>query len=451
MNTTRLTLSIVLGLMTSVVAAPALASTIVYGQATFWENRQDVSDDPGSKLPDNSQTNQPMPGGLRVELWDEDGDCPDHVCDETDDDLLGVDYTDSNGNYSFGSIGDYEDIYITTSYEATWGEILVEVSPTIWQNTKRGSYPSIVNFGVGNGSYFRKDFSITCWDDTKNSYDGHCDDQLDVDANFYPEEAYSNILRVLVDVGEEVTSTALTLNGHGNGFNAHWACDITGSIGYDKICIANGVQLNNHSATGHEVGHSVHSRAIDHGGGLTGGTSCSNGHTWNSWEDEKCATAEGWAHFFAAALYWEQSAADPWWANSGLELEGDTLKGNQYPDKCASYHTNPITAHKREANVARFFWDLYDSTTEDESATGSCGGVCTQGCGGGFDNNSVSLSDLIIDWDDFPDGTDNGDNREKNSDGSTDVDGRNARDFQSHKQWACSELYLNCLGPQDQN
>ncbi len=80
-----------------------------------------------------------------------------------------------------------------------------------------------------------------------------------------------------------------------------------------------------------------------------------------------------------------------------------------------------------EANAARFFWDLYDTTTIFDYD-----GTYT-------DNNLDSFHNLLIEWDDFPAGTGDGDRAQSG------LDGRNAWDFRKYYPNSFSEIYVNCL------
>ncbi|MBI2565745.1 MAG: hypothetical protein HYV63_01760 [Candidatus Schekmanbacteria bacterium] len=104
----------------------------------------------------------------------------------------------------------------------------------------------------------------------------------------------------------------------------------------------------NNSTMAHELGHVVNMLAwerdsLDY--------SCIGGHSWNSAETESCAFGEGWANFVAAATFFYPSAKKP--TSYGYDIEGETCTGD---------------AEKTESNVARYFWDVYDST-HDASAS----------------------------------------------------------------------------------
>jgi hypothetical protein len=143
-------------------------------------------------------------------------------------------------------------------------------------------------------------------------------------------------------------------------------------------------------------------------------------------DPEKCVTAEAFAHFASAATWWTQGATSPLY-------RGERLEGN-YPgdtgDACVSIAATP---HRRRGNAARYFWDLYDSTTvgTDDAAE---------------DDEIRSYADIANVWTSFPNGT--GD-RQKQESGAH---GRNVKDFGAYTPWATEvERDHNCLGAQETN
>ena len=175
------------------------------------------------------------------------------------------------------------------------------------------------------------------------------------------------------------------------------------------------------SRIAHEVGHLVMKRHLNHSGHVSW---CNGNQLWSGSSGKRCATSEGWADFFATAIYWTPAAVDPWVLVSTNPMEGKTYKGNYGYQDCVSQHNSP---NKAIGNVARAFWDMYDTTSVDE---------------GLVDVSSVSLSDLIETWDEFPSSVSEGcsspdclGNRENNegwADPLVEWDGRNLWDYDYH-------------------
>ena len=150
--------------------------------------------------------------------------------------------------------------------------------------------------------------------------------------------------------------------------------------------------------------------------------------------------SEGWANFVAGATYWSGSSQVPRYGNlSSRELEGDTKAGNYgYTRRCVRHGSvnGPDVEERYIGNVTRFFWDLYDSTTTDDTSPY-----------GHTDAISTSLAAIADTWIYFPSGTGNHENDEAGD------DGRNVRDY-SHwhgyrfSSSAISLIYVNCLEDQ---
>ena len=194
------------------------------------------------------------------------------------------------------------------------------------------------------------------------------------------------------------------------------------------ICVAT---PNSNHRVAHEVGHIVMSRALKINDGPMARVTANS--AWTDIDNEKLATSEGFANFFAAAVYWEQGAVDPFYQNSSKPIEGDTTEGNGSTLKsCISRGNEP---HRIEGNVARFFWDLYDTTSD---ANGNL-----------VDDTSMSLVELVDAWEDFKPGELD---RQAEEGGTDDAglksDGRNAWDYMCRLREGYSELRLNCLGEQ---
>ncbi len=425
------------------LSAPADAYDVC-GTIRHWDNRARRSDVAGSHVVTSSnQTNRPV-ATLRVELWDQDGDCQDFLggCDETDDDYLDFDVTDANGWYCMTQSG-VQDIYLKTNYTTAWGEVrsstsgIVRTSKTIFVNTT---------------NRYSHHWNATCWNDdplisfpAANTMQGICGTggpqnttNTWVLANYLFENSMTNILATLIDVDTYTVDSVLNRNGHTNRFIGYYPdtspAKCTGSNlaawSYDNLCTGSAANAANNHRVAHEVGHLVHQRALGYGGSLTSGASCGNS-SWTAVEDEKCATAEGWANFFSVAMHFDSWSAFGWYNVTGRNIEQDTAQGNQYPDKCVNYHQNPVITHTSEGNVARFFWDLYDY--------GSAGDD-------GQDNAYYSLDDLVARWDFFWScSTISGCNNEAGP------DGRNVWDYEYFFYSTINEpeLAQNCLSGQE--
>ncbi len=106
----------------------------------------------------------------------------------------------------------------------------------------------------------------------------------------------------------------------------------------------------NNSTLAHELGHIAHLIAFDYD---WLGSDCSlngDGHSWNSVEWESCAFSEGFADFVAAATFFYPGAASPRSYDHDIEIG------------CSG------ARHQSESNVARYFWDMYDSRNESGDA-----------------------------------------------------------------------------------
>lgn len=408
----------------------ASADVTLSGTVRYWDSRTDRSDgvvisNTGSRLTTVTQnTNRPA-RMVEIDVWDRDGSCIDFetTCFETDDDFLAGVTTSITGYYQV-DLGLGEDVYLVTDFTNDVGQ------------ARPNSATELVVFGREvtdisfNTTY---NWNITCFDDSVNTTNGLCNNAASVGANFSDAEDHANMLATMHDTFNLVDSTNHTLNGHTNpinGYTNHASCS-TPSSGtswdYNSFCVGSDNIPRNHMVA-HEIGHLIHRRALNYSGKLG---YCQNGWDWPSHEGERCATAEGWASFFAGAVYFTPSALDPYFDVTDQVLEGDTTSANSgIVSDCVSDLNSP---HRRPGNVARFFWDILDSTTENE---GSWSG----------DNSNESLIDIIAVWDDFESGTTNRKNNEDNYNGSH---GRNAKDYEDYDSSTGIELNHNCLDNQD--
>jgi hypothetical protein len=79
-------------------------------------------------------------------------------------------------------------------------------------------------------------------------------------------------------------------------------------------------------------------------------------HWWGSIEWEEAAFIEGWAHFGASAVMYKQFASAPKSIHASIVY---TISGGD----CVNRYSLP---NRREGNVARFFWDVYDTVDDDD-------------------------------------------------------------------------------------
>lgn len=413
-----------------VLAVPAIATAYtVQGTVFFWDSRTDRSDNYGSRLPQHTSTDwNKRATGIFIKVYDKDGTCIDFAssCSETDDDFLAFDLTDSSGFYSVSGIGGLEDVYLVTNYSVSNANvqtvslstpITVEVATTDWVED------------IGRDTWIN--WNVTCY----ASYlgDRKCDSESEADDDFPLTQALANVAISAEDT--LVQNGSVEYNYHFDALEAFWPNDPWGgcddsaghATGWDTFCVANNVDDNNH-VTAHEIGHLVMKRLLDDGSGSLGEGSCRNYWDWNDLEFQKCTVTEGWADFYAGAAYWEPDSSSPWVDFDGQELEGDTESANGgSAEACVSIGDTP---HARVGNVARWFWDLYDTTTVGTGETSN------------NDNASYSMETIKIQWDDFPRGTDNREARE------SDDNGRNARDLTYYAGGFVSERDLNCLSGQ---
>lgn len=403
----------------------------VCGTIKFWDDRSITSNRDGSFLPTLGSNKNAYAYAVTIQVMDMDGSCIDDAagCSETDDDELGeVTTSEEDGSYCVTGLELNEDIYLRTEY--TGADFIISPDSDTAISVSTARYDDVTSNLTFN-------WNITCVDDARNATNGECDSQSDVDTYFSDERDWSVLAASVVRVFSAYTSSA-RLNGHDNQVTVYYpsgpSSQCSGkagsSWGYDSICVSSGFVLNNH-VVAHEVGHLIHRRAINDSSSLSNG-SCTSGDNWDSHstvDGQKCATSEGWAHFVAVSSHFSDDSDGtgggyPYYRETTKVVEGDTTRGNSgSSESCVSDSDNPHTAR---GNVARWYWDLFDSTNETSS-----------------DNANYTLSLLTSTWDEFPAGTGDADAAE------TGDDGRNAWDYECYEALAHSELTLNCLGSQD--
>lgn len=197
------------------------------------------------------------------------------------------------------------------------------------------------------------------------------------------------------------------------------------TFGYNEFCMSNGFGSSNH-IVGHEMGHIVHRRFMN--AATSGG--CPASYDWSDSVGQKCATSEGWADFVSLSSHWAPNSSAPFYRSPFRLAEGDIELGNGgYSYPCVSYDSLP---YSRRGNVVRFFWDLYDSTSNGSSDSAN-------------DDNNRFTSTIRNIWLEFPSGTSNHQASESGT------NGRNVKDYvyYDYPYDFYSEEISNCLGDQD--
>lgn len=415
-------------LMFLMLLLPATASAVtndICGHVYFQDSRTNLSSLTGSRVkpPSLGLYGAQYAPRVLIYLFDERGSCndADSNCYEADDLLLGSTYTNATsdlGHYCFYDVPGTADVYLKTRYESDDTEVrdstgsLFSATSTTRENFVQSGDQTL-------------DWNISC---PRSVYQSSC---------YYvsaPEESFAAILMSAVDVDYLIIDDGdFHRNGHSGKITLYYpddpgsACDgdDTRSFDCNGICIEDASALNNH-AVYHEIGHALMKRTLNYCDYL-GGPSCDS-HSWSTWEDEKCATSEGWANFVALATQYWPSESQAWVFSVGWNAEGSTTSGNSSASRCVSLLTNP---HRREGNVARFFWDLYDTTSVFDTT------------GGYTDDAAWSFHSILVTWDYFPAGTANRKNNE------SDDNGRNAYDYTYYAPSAQGEMHVNCLENQD--
>jgi hypothetical protein len=341
---------------------------------------------------------------------DQNGACldPKDSCAETDDDFIAFTTSSSTGTYSFTGVASGLQLYIWEFYYTPAGFL----SDDDDFEFNALSEP-VVTSGASN---ITLNFNMTCPNNAFNGTVGFCDNQTDVNTNFPVNEGFAN-MAVTMGAADLVADVFL----HG-----YWPdtpdgdCSVAGVAGaYSQMDFCADFPSASHTIT-HEIAHGYQDLELLAGG--SGSSACTGNSTWAGLEVEKCVTHEGFADFVAAAVWWAPSSPDPLF--KGFKLEGDTNSGNSSVLQCVSNDDQP---HRRRGNAARFFWDLYDSTTTGDDDK---------------DDLTWTFSKTAGIWTDFPAGTAN---RQAQESGSN---GRNVEDYIFYHVGLLSERQQNCLNAQ---
>jgi hypothetical protein len=409
----------------SVLLASALLSSSakalnITGTLRYWDSRNQRSNNTGSQLTTATfRTNRPLANAY-VLLMDKDGSCVDMDpgCGEHDDDFLDFDFTDVNGAYSWTGVVDLVDVYITYDYYEYSGDYVLDSTGT---QPKMRSALRPASTGT-----LTLNMNATCIDEARNTVVGLCDNTADVASYFQLSEGYAN-LAASMDATEARVDPPNHMIGYWPDTPANNCTSPVFSAGValgTSFCVTDAA--NNHTIS-HEMGHNLHvaTLGIPYTALLTGG-GCTSNQVWLGSDPEKCVTAEGYAHFVSGAVWWNQNATGPMYR--GELFEGDTQSANGMVDQtCVSKATTPWT---RKGNAARFFWDLYDSTSVGTND-------------GANDDETQTFAHIHAVWGNFPAGTANGQASE------TGANGRNIQDYLAHDaDYEEVERDYNCLGSQ---
>jgi hypothetical protein len=191
--------------------------------------------------------------------------------------------------------------------------------------------------------------------------------------------------------------------------------DCTGSCAPDRNLIRVVEGDGNHgSNVAHEVGHAVQMQEFDQDQLQNDCSLGGSTHWMDSIEHESCATTEGFADYAAVASWYEPNNAGTVPMGWGWDFETATPASSSCTD----------AAHM-EIQVAKSFWDFDDWNNEAGA-----------GAAAGWDDRlAYATSDIVRGWREFPDGTDNQQNDENDSDGV------NIRDY-----WVNNEQRFTATG-----
>ncbi len=301
-------------------------------------------------------------------------------------------------------------------------------------------YPDTVSIAdqVGSGD-LTKNYNITCPYDSLNNVQGLCDSQAEV-LNYY--DAHNRLASILMSMRDVYTRIgSYQVNGNTTTVTVYHPdkpggtqCG-SGHSGFTynrtQVCIGD-THWDENMVLAHELGHVLMRRLLFAPSDTQCNLSeCTGPYGWSTSVNEKCVISEGWADFISGATYFSDYAASPYYFNSTQNLEGDTTKGNSGSLACVSNNASP---ERCRGNAARFFWDMYDSTTEGDD---------------GNDVHNLTISRIKDIWMLFMAGTSNLRECEE------DDDGRNAIDFYSYALVSSinimNEIEQNCLESQDPN
>lgn len=425
-------------LLLAVLFAPSVAVAALVplsGDITFWDRRDNRDDDSVVTQATNA-TNRPA-HNVFIETWERKGVCIDLECyDGVPDTHLGSAWTTNSGGYS---------TYVQDGHWVYYRFTNASRDAILWasDDTRVTIFSDAFQVPIGSPSGSRN-WSITCNREFTNTTIGRCDSTSDVTAYFAGNEVRANVVVSASDVHRYMGSVRTLSNPASVRLYVDQMPPSQGStscagtaftFGQDHVCIGTtGYGRSNHTVA-HEIGHAFHARLLDVDSlGDLDDSDCSL--TWSSeCEGEKQLTYEGFASALAGMVYWSQgsSTTSPWFLVATYKLAGLTDLGNSGSNlACVSSGSTP---HLRMGNVARFFWDLYDSHSDSD--------------GTNTDNASTTASQIASEWGTFLDGTSNRRDGESDCSGCYD-DGRNVWDYVSYETSYIGEAHLNCLTSQSE-
>lgn len=387
---------------------------------------------------------------VEIELWDRDGYCVDSAagCGETDDDQLAVTYSSSSdGSFCFTDISADMDIYFLSRFDSDDTRVrfdLLSLPLVITSDV-------VVDFGAGGDLI--KDWNLSC----PSVIGGLCNSGSNVQTF---ANRFANALATGVDVDKKVSeslyatngfSSPVTIRDRGLGVSR---CPASGNktLDCEDVCMNTTDMTSNHTVA-HEIGHVLHRRnhllCDDPISGCTG--------SWLQQGTERCVTSEGFADFVSLMTHWPRGHTAPVYQVSTRNGEGWTTIGNSASRPCAFYGSN---AHQSEANVARYFWDLYD--TVNHSSDNWLLGI--------GDVSTHTFDEILLGWNEFPKwpayhpscpgapeccapappgGNECAADRENREPASNPSNGRNVWDYVANFGDTGFGMYINCVSPQE--
>jgi hypothetical protein len=185
----------------------------------------------------------------------------------------------------------------------------------------------------------------------------------------------------------------------------------------------------------HEFGHVLHRHSWggSFGANYDYGDDSEGWHSWTSAEWQEATFIEGFAEFVSASAFFGPSASAPKYRGNSMS---DAPNGGADPVCVVTTLPGGTGPERNEGNVARYFWDLFDSVNDDAYV----------------DSLALSSSMIFTKLYSFPSGTAN---RQRSE---SDTDGPNAKDYYYHLLYTGSPLYgsvdnvySNCLEDCDWN
>ncbi len=307
----------------------------------------------GARFPCSEQNNLRAIKGAQVEIWRyRNGILTKLFTGWTSPTLL-------SGGYLFGVYADYQpgDLFwsVLTLKRSEPGGAEGDFYWGVAENNSFGWAPSLLVGGVDYGGYIMADFGSTTVNyDLVNIYASIAEAwDLWSDSSVY--EDFLSWSPLFINHYEEEYVWECP---NGAGVSAHPIIQICSYDGYESWRMP--------FLHVHEFGHDINQSAFfpqllqayyNYPYQTTGGS-----HTWSTVEWEETAFIEGWANFVASSVMYEPGASAPLYlVGSAGEFSMSDPPGRYGPD-CEYCSGQP---NRCEANVARFFWDLFDTINDD--------------------------------------------------------------------------------------